>query len=212
MIDNTMIKIKNKETVKIVCYGDSITYGYPCYTRDRVSQVGLPYPELLQSQLRFHFENSNITIKNEGNIGWQSYQAYKNVGEKVIAEQPDLCIMMFGINDCKGSFQGGFPLSKRNYKKYLNRCINILHSNNIDILLLTPTPAYIPRLSKFASIAIEVASAHNLHCVDMYHDILNLIQDRNEKYRDVFLDGVHFRDDAYRYISDTLLEAFIKFS
>lgn len=210
MIDNTISKIKNKESVKIVCYGDSITYGYPCYAKDKVSQVSLPYPQLLESKLRFYFENASITVVNQGTVGWKSYQGYKNIDKNVIDLKPDLCILMFGINDCKGSLSGGLPVSRRNYKKYLSRCVKILLNNNIDVLLLTPTPAFIPRLRKFVNAVFEVALCHNLHCVDMYGDILETIKDKDEKYRDVLLDGIHFRDDAYRYISNIVLKEFKK--
>lgn len=212
MIEKTINKIKNKEHVKIVCYGDSITYGYPCNAKSISSQVNLPYPKLLQSKLKFKFENPNISVINQGNVGWQSYQGYKHIDDKVINLKPDLCIIMFGINDCKGSLAGGLPVSKKNYRNYINLCIKILLSNNIEVLLLTPTPAIIPRLRGFVSITLDIASSYNLLCINMYDEIRNTITIRNEKYRDVLLDGIHFRDDAYRYISDIILNEFNKFA
>lgn len=212
MIEKTINKIKNKELVKIVCYGDSITYGYPCNAESISSQVNLPYPKILQSKLKFKFENSKISVINQGNVGWQSYQGYKHIHEKVIDLKPDLCLMMFGINDCKGSLAGGLPVSKKNYRNYLNLCVETLLNNNIEVLLLTPTPAIIPRLRGFVSIALDVAYSHNVHCINMYSEIRDTIKSRNEKYREVLLDGIHFRDDAYRYLSDIILKEFYKFA
>ena len=211
MLDNTINKIKNKNNVKIVCYGDSITYGYPCYAKDGVSQVSLPYPKLLESKLRFYFENSSITVLNKGNVGWQSYQGYKHIEKNVLSLKPDLCILMFGINDCKGSISGGLPVSRKNYEKYLGRCVQTLIDNSIDVLLLTPTPAFIPRLKKFVNIVLDVASTHSLHCVNMYDSIKDIVKHKNENLGTIFLDGIHFRDDAYRYISDVILEEFIRY-
>lgn len=206
MISRTLKKMKDKNIVKIVCYGDSITYGYLCNTSSTERQVSLPYPKILEANLRFKFENPNINVINKGYCGWQTYQGYKNIHENVINLSPDLCIMMFGINDCKGSLAGGLPLLKKNYEKYLNKCVETLTSNNIEVLLLTPTPAFVPRLKTFSSVVFDVAYKHDLICIDMFNKVKATIKIKKENYRDVLLDGIHLRDDAYRYISDIVLK------
>lgn len=176
----------------IVCLGDSITYGYDNTSRmNNFKQVTTPYPAALQTIL-----GPNYRVINSGNTGWQAKQTLNHLDTLVYKHQPDLVILMLGINDARGSKQG-LPVSKNNYYLAMKRIINKLEDRDIEVLLLTPTPVMHPRVKHFNTTAIQLAHDLHLNYIDMHHEIKKQLKRDNLKLKQVLADRVHLSQDYY---------------
>ena len=129
-------KMINKEPVNIVCYGDSVTFGFIPFDGNKTAN---PYPESLQRLLRNYYGYNEINVFNEGFSGRQSDElASDEYVDKVIRHNPNLVIVMVGLNDKLGNYG---DISDIDF--YINN-LKILREklNEYELLFLTPTPNY----------------------------------------------------------------------
>ena len=103
----------------IVCFGDSITKGYTPF---------------LESELK-GTRYSNYEIINEGVDGETSRDALKRV-TKIIAHNPEIVILGFGMNDCDRSND----ISVEEYKENMSKIIQEFRTCNIETIILTVNP------------------------------------------------------------------------
>lgn len=96
-------KLKKKEPVQIILYGDSISCGWDC-SGIYGQQPGQPvWPELVLDQMRKKWE-SPVEFHNVSVGGVDSEWAIAHAEKRVAAYRPDLVILGFGMNDrCPGS-------------------------------------------------------------------------------------------------------------
>lgn len=216
LIDNIISKMKTGQTVKIICYGDSMTYGY---TIGSGEQVENPYPAILQKYLRSYFINDNITVINAGTSGWQSDEALNNLSTKVLSQNPDMCITMFGINDMKGSSFG----AKRTIDEFqanMDSMLKILNNNNIATCVMSTTPLLLTNTfnnylisfncDKINSVIKFLSNKYNMKFIDTNKYIIELY---NNLFVDPLIfsrDGIHFIPTGYKYIADAVFDGIIK--
>lgn len=176
----------------IVCLGDSITYGYDNSSKMKdYKQVKTPYPKALSELL-----GPNFKVINSGNTGWQAKQTAEHLNELVFKYHPDKVILMLGINDARGSRQG-LPVSKNKYFYYMRKIIEQIQDKDIDVLLLTPTPVFHPRVKGFNQIGVLIAHELNIEFIDMHYEITKQLEQDNLKLKDVLADRVHLSQDYY---------------
>ena len=82
-----------QQPVKIVCLGDSIT-GIYYHTGGRRA-----WPEMLGIALKQIYPHSNAVIVNSGLSGDTTIGALARLGRDVLVHQPDVVVVMFGMND-----------------------------------------------------------------------------------------------------------------
>lgn len=142
-LSKTIAKLRNSDqATKIVCYSDSITYGYiansgtPNYDTG-TSQVAYLYPKALQDILGkiYPSNTAGITIINSGRCGWQSDEAVGGLQQYVLSNNPDLCVLMFDTNDVQGSSFGGSQ-SVDVFKANMLSVVKTLLDNNIEVFYL----------------------------------------------------------------------------
>lgn len=85
---------KPKDTFRIACIGDSITYGFEIARKDS-------YPKQLERLLNTYCADSNqpFEVLNFGVPGYNLKQIVENVKVKVLKYQPDLIIYGYCLND-----------------------------------------------------------------------------------------------------------------
>lgn len=88
--DKEWIKDKNKNTIRIICIGDSFTEG------DGVSFEN-SYPQILQNLLNKKYKN--IEVLNAGKRGSDPFYNYKHLKDILIEYQPDIVLQSFTTND-----------------------------------------------------------------------------------------------------------------
>ena len=198
--------LSRKRMLNIVCLGDSITYGYRA-TVKRGEQVDMDYPKVLKKMLRQKYEYDFINVVNSGDPGWQVRQALKNLDSKVFSHKPDLCVIMYGINDSRGSFNGGLPRSEKQFYDEYNKLILQLKNKGIEVIIMTPNYAKVRRLSKFCEIIKQIGIEQNIQVVDNYilfEEIVNI-----NGVKSILPDKIHLRDDLYEIIAYNLMKEII---
>ncbi|MCX7704893.1 MAG: GDSL-type esterase/lipase family protein [bacterium] len=117
-----------KRPVKIIGFGDSVTQSA------RVSGAETFY-QIIAKKLKEKYGYENITVVNRGIGGNNVFHALSRIREDVVAENPQLVFVMFGVND---GYRGmNIPVFEKNMKKI----IEILETEtNALIVVLGPTP------------------------------------------------------------------------
>ncbi len=187
----------------IVCLGDSITFGYDNHSKmSNFTQVETPYPAHLQALL-----GDRYNVINSGNTGWQARQTLKHLNSLVYKHKPDKVILMLGINDARGSKQG-LPVSKNSYYRSMRKIVTELQDHDIDVLLLTPTPVFHPRVKSFNQLAIQLAHELHLDFIDMHYQIKKQLDNDGLKLKDVLADRVHLSQDYYLKLAEIVSKEF----
>ncbi len=186
---------------KIVCLGDSITYGYDSSSKMKsYKQVNIPYPTQLNNNL-----SNEFIVYNSGNVGWQARQTVKHLDELVFKYEPELCVLMLGINDSRGSRQG-LMVSKKNYLKNMQAIISQLQARNIKVLVLSPTPVIFKRAKKFYKYSRQIAMENKLPYLDVYKLIIDDLEKNDQSLKDILKDNVHLSQEYYIKLGDWVYE------
>ena len=98
------IKAKPPGTFRIICVGDSVTFGYrvPVVWADKPKDYDpewLPYPMLLEKQLRQANLGRQIEVITMAVPGYTSHQGLAWLRHDIDYLQPDMVIVSFGWND-----------------------------------------------------------------------------------------------------------------
>lgn len=96
---NEFFTKKREETFRIVCLGDSWTFG------ERVNGPDT-YPKKLEAFLNIEFPDRDIEALNLGIPGFTSLQGLKLFEKYVQTLEPDLIILGFNTNDARKAFMG----------------------------------------------------------------------------------------------------------
>lgn len=199
-VTNTVKKMLYGEAVKIVCYGDSITYG-----------GGLPtsYPAVLQTILQTAYNNNNITVVNKGHNGWQTDEALANIDHEVIAEAPDLAIVMFGANDFRETETRPLvPVDE--YRSNLSAMVEKLVENDIEVILISITPirqlinGWNQKGFVYSKVVEEVSQKYGVEFINIHRAFDRLFFSRAEYPVELIPDQVHPNESGYRYIAEIL--------
>jgi lysophospholipase L1-like esterase len=191
--------MKSGKEVKIVCYGDSITYGF----EDVKNAPYHPYPQTLEELLVKKYKNQKISVINEGHSGWRSDQAANKATELVLNQKPDVVLLDFGINDAYSDFTEVY------FKKKMTELVKTVKKEGALVIILSPTPintnksnmvkAYIPILE-------AVAKEQKILYFDLHNAILKRAIKEKKKLSDILPDNIHFANEYYAWIAEELFK------
>ena len=99
---------KQPGTIRVVCLGDSVTFGFrvPVVWPDKPTEYDhewLPFPMLLEKQLRAANPERKIEVVTMAVPGYTSHQGLAWLQRDIVELQPDLLIVSFGWNDASFS-------------------------------------------------------------------------------------------------------------
>lgn len=99
-----ILEPKQPGTIRIVCLGDSVTFGYrvPVVWPDKPTEYDpewLPFPMLLEKQLRAANPNRTIEVITMAVPGYTSHQGLAWLRRDIDSLKPDLLTVSFGWND-----------------------------------------------------------------------------------------------------------------
>lgn len=89
---------KDKDVFRIICMGDSVTFGWPSNIEDT-------YPKLLEMLLNLRFPKHKFEVFNAGVPGYTSYQGLIWLKKDIINYNVNLLIVYYGINGRTGSYK-----------------------------------------------------------------------------------------------------------
>jgi acyl-CoA thioesterase-1 len=178
---------------KIVAFGDSIVEGY---------KQPEGWPEILERDLGSRY--GGIQVKNEGVSGNTAADGLRRLQKDVLAHQPDLVLISFGLNDMKNG------VSAAHFKEELTEIILEVSSSGALPVLLTTT-----RLQQGASVLARLNPAP-------YNDAMrNLADERglflidvNDEFKGLntakyLMDAAHPNPEGYRRLADIIRKGLI---
>lgn len=194
----TIAKMQAKNTVKIVCYGNSITNGYKVGSYGTVEN---PYPKVLQHLLQTHYKNTNIEVINEGHNGWKCNQALISLEQLVLDKKPDLVIIEFGINDAYSEFSADF------FKLKMIEIATRIRQSQAEVLLLNPNPIRTPyeeKVLKYSPALKSIAEIQNCAFFNLHDALLARMEKEKIDLQDFLPDDVHLADDKYAWLAEAI--------
>lgn len=132
MLSNTIAKLSSGEkTMRIVCFGDSIT-GVYYHTGGRRA-----YCDMLAIALKKIYPDAKMEMINAGISGNDSSEGLARLDRDVLSQKPDLVVIMFGMNDI--ATKNITPeLFSANLKQIARRCREI----GAEVVLCTQNSIY----------------------------------------------------------------------
>ncbi len=191
-----------KLDVKILCYGDSITYGYEVNLL-KDDQVPAPYPFALEKILKKKLSKSKaIKVLNKGYNGWTSQDAYENFEEVLGNKKYDIVFIMFGINDVNQYYMVD------EYIENIKNILEILKKKKIEPVLLTPTPTlyFAEEVRHYSDTLLKFAKSNNIKVIDMHYEIENLLKTKKIEKQIYLPDNIHFATENYKDIAEIILK------
>ncbi len=206
------------EEKRILCYGDSNTWGYISGSDHQRYNKKERWPRILQSLLEENYEiieeglNSRTLISNDPRPGKEG----KNGSEYLIPcldthDPIDLVILMLGTNELKFNYNKtpegiGEILEEYFVKKILNRKSQFT-GKYPKLLIVTP-----PLVNEFAdertSIKYKDASEKSKKLNEIYEEVAkrnNCYFISNDKL-EVGIDGVHLTKESHKILAEILKE------
>jgi lysophospholipase L1-like esterase len=188
--------------VKLICFGDSLTFGYGVKRECNWVEV---------LKLKLKVEVLNKGINGDSTAGMLS-RSYKDI----IKNSPTHTIIMAGTND----FLAGRSVSNvvDNIYMLLEEC----ETNNIIPILAIQPPILSEmaerywakgityevvneKIKNYRKILVDYASNKNIYIIDFYTsfqiDYLN-------KHSDLFIDGIHPTKDGHKIMADLICKIF----
>jgi lysophospholipase L1-like esterase len=210
----------------IVVFGDSTTA-----TRGELEI----YANLLKRELPA--KGVPVEIVNAGIGGNTTQMAVGRFEKDVLAKNPDLVVIQFGINDSCVDVWKTPPatesrVSKDKYIQNLEKLIETLKSRKCSVILMTPNqmcwtpklkgmygkPPYSPddpggfniTLREYAQAVRELAEELKVPLVDVYTAYSTYGKVEKQSVNDLLLDGMHPNDKGHRIVADLLIPEILK--
>ncbi len=143
-----------------------------------------------------------VTFINSAQGGMHSSWGVKNLGERVLAKNPDLVFIEFSANDAASKHRISLEKSEAN----LDHMVKALRAGNpkVDIVLQTMNPAWDsptntakkygsdrPNLEAYYDVVRRYARKRGLPLVDNYPNWVRMRGKSPEKFRKAVPDGIH---------------------
>ena len=191
------IKLATGASVKIICFGDSVT-GLYYHTGGRRT-----YADLLGDALRKAVPDANVEMRNAGVSGHTTANALSRIERDVIAHKPDLVTVMFGLNDMVR-----VPLDP--YRANLVKIVEKCRAAGAEVVLCTPNAVTdnptrpTKKLLDYCAAVRSVAAEHKVPLCDSYSDFDALRKRDYLKWRLLMSDDIHPNLAGHQFIAEQI--------
>ncbi|MBM4004143.1 MAG: SGNH/GDSL hydrolase family protein [Planctomycetes bacterium] len=181
----------------LVCLGDSVTGVY-------YHTGGLrAYPEMLEVGLRQLFPHATLRVVNAGISGHTTKLGLDRLDRDVLAHQPDLVTVAFGLNDLTS-----IPLEtfRANLTAIVDRC----RGTGAQVVLCTPNAVIdtaarpIERLEEYCRIIREVCAERRVVLCDQYAAAMRLRTEDAWSWRMTMSDEIHPNMEGHKRMAEEL--------
>ena len=201
LVADALLKLHSPgESIKIVCVGDSITYGHDEHGPDIVQPIAphvfphaqTTYPDALQEYLNITYDGGAI-VENRGFSGDGTRSSYFRWND--LPSNADLAVVMLGTNDAGTGINNQ---SIEDFVTWYRKIIEMHISWGQGVILVTPTPyrnetAY--KLDMYRSAVMQLGRAYNCPVIDSELFVSQIDKDT------IYSDGVHFHSAGYKVIA-----------
>jgi len=177
----------------VVAFGDSIVEGF---------QQPEGWPEMLGRDLAGKY--SGVRVLNAGVSGNTAGDGLRRLQPDVLAHQPDLVLIAFGLNDMKN----GVPLSR--FEEDLSNIVGQVSGSAAQPVLLTTT-----RLQRGASMLARVNPAPFNDSIRTLAEERSIpLVDVNDQFKglntsEYLIDAAHPNREGYRAIADIIRKGLV---
>lgn len=197
LLAKALYKCSNGDSCSIYTYGDSVTIGV---------NTTITYTAMLANMLPKIYNNTNITVTNKGHENRDTNDAVNLLQSQILDIPPDICFVMFGINDCRGT--NGAVTVETYYNNLLTIC-NTLISNGVAVVLMTPTPNLEDicryNLSAYVDAMKEVANKKSIKLIDNNLNIWDCFERDIYQPIGTITDGIHVNVSGHITIASKIL-------
>ncbi|NLX38625.1 MAG: SGNH/GDSL hydrolase family protein [Methanothrix sp.] len=190
------------EEARIVLFGDSITAGFA---------VRRGFDHFWLSMLKETYPKAAVAMRNQGACGATSFDGLARLDGSVVAHNPDLVTVNFGINDMYSGIRlGEF---KGNLIEIVEKIIEGCGSGSSpEILLMSSEPLTTPRFDRivlsYYQILEDVAEEMGVGFVDVYGAWMRRVGE-GVPLDSLILPGLdHPNELGYRIIAEELMRFF----
>jgi len=186
--------------VRVVCLGDSVTGAYYHTGSKRA------YCDMLGIALERLYPGAEVTVVNAGISGNTSAQGLARLDTDVLAHEPDLVTIMFGLNDMRRTELADY---RANVEALVERCL----AADAEVVLCPPTWASnldampLDLQDQYVAAVEEVAAAHGIVVADCYRAFRDLQQADPEAYDLTMSDAIHPNMNGHKLIAEVIARA-----
>ena len=202
-VAGVIAKMKAKQPVLILCFGDSITAGVGL--RDREKER---YATVLQGLLRQKYGYDGITVRSVAVGGAHTYHSIGWLDRDLAQGKPDAATMLIGFNSRSAS------QSAAEYTEQLSRWIELfaMKTGGKAAVVLIPTVQGVPRFfaqQDMADATYEVGKRYGIPVAPLDKAIAKL---GPVEYRKTCLprSAIHPNDAGHKLFAEVLLPCFCK--
>ena len=206
--NNTVTKMYTGVATKIICFGDSITWGQQPTIG---GQTPNPYPSVLQAKLRKIYNNNNISVVNAGNPGFTAGQLLPVISAQVLTQSPDLVVFMCGINDANPTS----AVDRATYKANMINIIKQIVATGAELLILSSTPIWqstsdrLHGLLTYTRIVEDLVRQYNIGFIDLNKEFEKMYLFKRDTpyvaHGGSNIDYVHLADTTYGCIAEIVI-------
>ncbi len=180
------------EEARIVLFGDSITAGFA---------VRRGFDHFWLSMLKETYPKAAVAMRNQGACGATSFDGLARLDGSVVAHNPDLVTVNFGINDMYSGIRLG---------EFKGNLIEIVESP--ELLLLSSEPLMTPKFDRivlgYYQVLEDVAEEMGVGFVDVYGAWMRRVAE-GVPLDSLILPGLdHPNELGYRIIAEELMRFF----
>lgn len=208
-LSKTAIKLKQKEKLHLLLFGDSISAGANASGSSNTAPNLPDWGNLFVQNLRNHF-GSEITFTNTSVGGMDSKWGLKNVDSLVNSYAPDLVLIAFGMNDGTGK------MPPKVFGDNIKAMIEKIRQQNasteiilVEPMLPNPESLFLGTQPAFKAVLDTIAIQHRAAVVDMtsVHGMLL----KHKSYQDMTGNNInHPNDFLMRWYAQMASGLFIK--
>lgn len=199
-LKRTRERLKRGEPLKVAAFGDSITAGGDATAPELI------YWERWVAALRGRYPKAGITAVNSATGGDTTAQGLARLEQKVLAEQPDLVLVAFGMNDQN---VGSVPLDR--FEANLGELVDRIRKNTpAEVVLLSsclPNPNWhytSGRMPEYGEVTRKVAREKGCAFADVLTN-WKAVVDR-KKPEDLLANNVNHPNDFGHWVYFRVLE------
>jgi lysophospholipase L1-like esterase len=192
-------KLLSGESVKVVCFGDSVT-GVYYHSGSRRA-----YTDMLGIALRRGSGSENVEMINAGISGHTTVNALSRIDRDVLAHKPDLVTVMFGLNDMT-------RVSLNDYRANLKTIIEKCRGVGAEVVLATPnnvvdTPGRpTEKLIQYCDAVREVGIELDVPVCDVYRQLNAVRANAAFDWRLLMSDSIHPNMAGHKKLAEQLAQ------
>lgn len=186
-----------REPVKIVCFGDSVTGLYYHTGGERT------YTDMLGIALRQIYPKAKVAMINAGISGHTTVNALARIEKDVLAKQPDLVTVMFGLNDMT---RVPIEIYEENLGKIIAQCRAI----GAEVVLCTPNAVIttkarpVEKLEQYCEVVRKVAKETGVPLCDSFTEFEKMRGRDPIGWRLTLSDEIHPNMTGHKGIAEQL--------